>query len=184
MIPKLFQDASIRQAHPGVDDCPGCEKQLSINLRRLHDRGRHPTPGTEAVRSDRRAQPYQDQINRFCNRTWIRGLLDPAANARDRHDGYRLMDMYRKLGLHLEAMDPSVESGILQVGQRMSSGSRKVFPSLVKYTPSPNPPRTIRPPPAPEGGWHGKVNIRRRRQKLVRKHSVLPDPTRPRSLHP
>ena len=41
--------------------------------------------------------------------------------------------MYRKLGLHLESVNNPVESGILQVGQRVGSGRLKLLPSLVKF---------------------------------------------------
>jgi len=64
---------------------------------------------------------------------WIHGLIDPAANGRDRHDGYRLIQVFRKLGLHLESVNNPLESGILQVGQRVASGRLKVLPLLVKY---------------------------------------------------
>ena len=43
------------------------------------------------------------------------------------------MQVYRNLGLHLESTDNPVESGILNVWQRMHSGRLKVFASLVKY---------------------------------------------------
>jgi hypothetical protein len=64
---------------------------------------------------------------------WIPGLIDPAANGRDQADGRRLIQLYRKLGLQLETIDNSLESGILEVSQRMSSGRLKVFSSLSKY---------------------------------------------------
>jgi hypothetical protein len=64
---------------------------------------------------------------------WILGLIDPAANGRNQADGYRLIQMYRNLGLHLESITNPVESGILSVGQRMQSGRLKVFASLSKY---------------------------------------------------
>ena len=64
---------------------------------------------------------------------WIPGLIDPTANGRERSDGVRLSQMYRNLGLHLQHIDNSIESGILEVSQRMRSGRLKVFPSLSKY---------------------------------------------------
>ena len=64
---------------------------------------------------------------------WIPGLIDPEANGRDRMDGGRLIQYYQKLGLLLQYRDNSIESGILEVGQRMRSGRLKVFPSLTKY---------------------------------------------------
>jgi Terminase RNaseH-like domain len=64
---------------------------------------------------------------------WIPGLFDPAANGRNRSDGARLNQMYRTLGLELQHIDNSIESGIMEVSQRMQSGRLKVFPSLAKY---------------------------------------------------
>ena len=64
---------------------------------------------------------------------WIPGVIDPSANGRDPTDGERLIQIYRKHGLHLQAVDSQIESGILEVCQRMSSGRLKVFASLVKY---------------------------------------------------
>jgi hypothetical protein len=64
---------------------------------------------------------------------WIPGLFDPAGNGRNRNDGVRLNQMYQALGLHLEHIDNSIESGIIEVSRRMQSGRLKVFPSLAKY---------------------------------------------------
>jgi hypothetical protein len=64
---------------------------------------------------------------------WIPGLIDPSANGRDQMDGQRLIQIYRKHGLHLQAVDSRLESGILEVCQRMSSGRLKVFASLSRY---------------------------------------------------
>jgi hypothetical protein len=61
------------------------------------------------------------------------GLMDPAANGRNRSDGVRLIQMYQNLGLQLQHIDNSLESGIMEVSQRMQSGRLKVFPSLAKY---------------------------------------------------
>ncbi|MBZ5623535.1 MAG: hypothetical protein LAQ69_33155 [Acidobacteriia bacterium] len=64
---------------------------------------------------------------------WIPGVVDPAANGRNAVDGQRLIQLYRNHGLHLGAIDNPLESGILEVGQRMRSGRLKVFASLSKY---------------------------------------------------
>src|SRR5262249_32149997 len=64
---------------------------------------------------------------------WIPGLIDPFANGRNRADGLRLTQIYGDLGLHLQHVDNSIESGILEVSQRMCSGRLKVFPSLAQY---------------------------------------------------
>ena len=65
--------------------------------------------------------------------TWIPGLIDPTANGRNQTDGYRLIQLYQEHGLRLEGIENPVESGILDVWQRMSSGRLKVFASLGKY---------------------------------------------------
>jgi hypothetical protein len=64
---------------------------------------------------------------------WIPGLIDPTANGKSQSDGYRLIQTYRKLGLPLECVDNALESGILNVWQRMRSDRLKVFASLSKY---------------------------------------------------
>jgi len=64
---------------------------------------------------------------------WIPGLIDSAANGRNQADGQRLVQTYRKLGLDLSDIDNPIESGILNVWQRMHSGRLKVFASLSKY---------------------------------------------------
>ena len=63
---------------------------------------------------------------------WIPGLMDPTTKGRGQSDGDRLMQVYRALGLHLERVDNTFESGILNVRQRMQSGRLKVFASLSK----------------------------------------------------
>jgi hypothetical protein len=64
---------------------------------------------------------------------WIFGLIDPAGNARDQADGQSLLQMHRNLGLNLQSINNSLESGILDVRQLMNSGSLKVFDSLTKF---------------------------------------------------
>ena len=63
---------------------------------------------------------------------WIPGVIDPTSNGRNQMDGERLMQIYRKHRLHLQAVDSQIESGILEVCQRMSSGRLKVFASLAE----------------------------------------------------
>jgi len=63
---------------------------------------------------------------------WIPGLMDPAANGRERADGLQRMRDYRKLGLQLQGIDNKAESGIESVRQLMLSGQLKVFASLEK----------------------------------------------------
>jgi Terminase RNaseH-like domain len=64
---------------------------------------------------------------------WIPGLVDAVANGRSPADASRLTQIYRKLGLNLQTIDNPLESGVLDVWQRMQSGGLKVFASLSKY---------------------------------------------------
>lgn len=60
---------------------------------------------------------------------WIPGVIDPASTGANQHDGKRLIDAYKKLGLNLEFADNSVEAGIYEVWQRLSTGRLKIFRS-------------------------------------------------------
>jgi len=64
---------------------------------------------------------------------WIPGVVDPAARGRSQPDGRRLMDTYIELGLNLSYAVNAVESGILTVWQRFSTGKLKVFNSLRNF---------------------------------------------------
>lgn len=64
---------------------------------------------------------------------WILGLIDATGNGRVQADGFQLINDYRKLGLHFKAVGNPVESGILNIRERMNSGRLKVFASLSKY---------------------------------------------------
>jgi phage terminase large subunit-like protein len=64
---------------------------------------------------------------------WVPGLIDPAAQGRSQDDGEALIDLYAKLGLHLEPYDNAVEAGIYNVWERKSTGRLKVFRSLSNY---------------------------------------------------
>jgi hypothetical protein len=64
---------------------------------------------------------------------WIPGLIDAQANGRNQVDGARLIQMYRDLGLKLQTIDNPLESGVVNVWQRMHSGRLKVFASLAEY---------------------------------------------------
>ncbi len=64
---------------------------------------------------------------------WIPGVIDPAANGRSQIDGKRLVEQYKALGLDLEFADNSVEAGILEVWNRLSTGRLKFFNTLVNF---------------------------------------------------
>lgn len=61
---------------------------------------------------------------------WLLGHIDPSANGeRKQEDGEALTESYRKLGLNLELAKNSVEAGIYEVWQRLTTGRLKVFRS-------------------------------------------------------
>ena len=64
---------------------------------------------------------------------WIPGVIDPAARGRGQKDGISLMEVYRDLGLKLDAADHAVEAGIHDVQSLMEAGKFKVFKSLVNW---------------------------------------------------
>lgn len=64
---------------------------------------------------------------------WIPGVIDPASNGRNQHDGHQLIETYRNLGLDLETADNSVETGLYKVWQRLSTGRMKIFKSCQNW---------------------------------------------------
>ena len=64
---------------------------------------------------------------------WIPGVIDPAARGRNQKDGTRLIDDYVGLGLSLTCAINAVESGLLAVWQRLSTGRLKVFKGLQNF---------------------------------------------------
>lgn len=61
---------------------------------------------------------------------WIPGVIDPAARGRGQKDGERLFQLYLDLGLKLSPAKNSVEAGLLEVWQRLSTGRLKFFKTL------------------------------------------------------
>lgn len=64
---------------------------------------------------------------------WIPGVIDPAAGGRSQKDGTRLIDDYIDFKLKLNYAVNAVESGILAVWQRLSTGRLKVFTGLQNF---------------------------------------------------
>lgn len=64
---------------------------------------------------------------------WIPMVCDPAARGRSQHDGIQLLQQYKDLGLDIEVAKNSVESGIYEVWQRLSTGRFKVFQSCTNW---------------------------------------------------
>jgi hypothetical protein len=64
---------------------------------------------------------------------WIYGAIDPAARGRSQVDGEQLLQKYRDLGLNLQPAVNTVETGLYEVWQRLSTGRIKVFKSLSNW---------------------------------------------------
>lgn len=65
--------------------------------------------------------------------SWIPGAIDPAARGRSQKDGEQLLQLYLELGLDITVADNSVETGIYEVWQRLSTGRLKVFRSMSNW---------------------------------------------------
>ena len=63
----------------------------------------------------------------------LKGVIDPAARGRAQKDGEQLLKIYLDLGLHLSLADNSVEAGIYEFYQRLSSGRIKIFRTLQNF---------------------------------------------------
>ena len=64
---------------------------------------------------------------------WILGVIDPACLGSSQFDGRTLMEIYRKLGLHLGPAENAVEAGITEVWNLLVSGQLKVMASLTNW---------------------------------------------------
>lgn len=64
---------------------------------------------------------------------WIPGCIDPAARGRTQDDGTVLIDQYRENGLELYLAENALESGLLEVFERMSTGRLKIFSTLRNF---------------------------------------------------
>jgi hypothetical protein len=64
---------------------------------------------------------------------WIPGVIDPSARGRLVRDGEQLMADYVNLGLNLDKADNSVEAGLLQVWEALSTGRLKVFTTCLNW---------------------------------------------------
>ena len=91
---------------------------------------------------------------------WIAGAIDPASRGRSQKDGQNLLESYIQLGLILTKADNSVESGLYDVFELLSTGRLKVFSTL------PN--------------WFKEYRLYRRDEKghVVKEHDHLMDATR------
>lgn len=91
---------------------------------------------------------------------WIPGVIDPASNGSSQINGERLIVQYQALGLILTKAENSVDAGILEVWQRLSTGRLKVFSTM--------------------NNWFAEYRLYRRDEngKIVKKFDHLMDATR------
>ena len=91
---------------------------------------------------------------------WIPGVIDPASRGRNQADGQKLAQTYRDLGLKLTFAKNTVEAGLYEVWQGLSSGRIKVFSTL--------------------NNWFAEYRIYRRdvNGHVVKEHDHLMDATR------
>lgn len=63
---------------------------------------------------------------------WIPGAIDPASAGSNQKDGEQLLKLYRAQGLTLTGADNTVEAGIFDVYERLTTGRLKVFSTCTK----------------------------------------------------
>lgn len=80
-----------------------------------------------------RCEPHQHAHAIKMRGEWIPGVIDPAAHGSNQMDGRKFLEVYRDLGLDLTPADNAVESGILKVDDRQTSGRLKVMAGLTHY---------------------------------------------------
>lgn len=64
---------------------------------------------------------------------WLPGVIDPNSDRKSEAGGTELFTLYDNLGLNLSKANNSVETGLLDVFQRLSSGRLKVFSHLSNW---------------------------------------------------
>jgi len=91
---------------------------------------------------------------------WVPGVIDHAAHGRSQVDGQNLYQLYINQGLNLFNANKSVEAGLYNVWQMLSTNKLKVFASLVN--------------------WFAEFRIYRRDEngKIVKENDHLMDATR------
>ena len=64
---------------------------------------------------------------------WMPGVIDPASRGRSQIDGTQLMSLYVDQGLKLTPANNSVESGLFEMWDRMTTGRLKVFKTCTEW---------------------------------------------------
>lgn len=79
-----------------------------------------------------RAEPVIHAAGIKARGAWIPGAIDPASRGRSQIDGKDLMNMYKDNGLKLVPAINSVETGLYEVWEALSTGKLKVFNSCTE----------------------------------------------------
>ena len=77
--------------------------------------------------------PHQHAVAIKTRGEWMRGVSDPAAAGSTQEDGRRLIDSYKKSGLHLKVAENTVEAGLSQVWTRIRERRMLVFNTLSNF---------------------------------------------------
>ena len=64
---------------------------------------------------------------------WMRGVIDPASSGSNQIDGRKLIDIYARLGLHLEPAVNAVEAGLTETWNLLVSGRLVVQEHLTNW---------------------------------------------------
>jgi hypothetical protein len=80
-----------------------------------------------------RAEPVIHAAGIKAKGDWIPGAIDPASRGRSQIDGKDLMNMYIDNGLKLVPAVNSVETGLYEVWEALSTGKLKVFNSCTQF---------------------------------------------------
>jgi phage terminase large subunit-like protein len=65
--------------------------------------------------------------------SWIPGVIDPASRGRSQVDGIKLMTMYKEMLPYLYPAKNEVDSGLVNMYNRIASGKLKVFSTLKNF---------------------------------------------------
>ena len=80
-----------------------------------------------------RAEPVIHSAGIKSRGEWIPGAIDPASRGRSQIDGKDLMNMYKDNGLDLVPANNSVETGLYECWEALSTGKLKVFNSCLQF---------------------------------------------------
>lgn len=89
-----------------------------------------PDSGVTYIYSEMKAvekQPHEYARTMSLRGPWIKGVIDPAANNRNQHDGEQIMQLLIAEGVKIFKADNAVEAGIYKVWEMLHNGKLKIF---------------------------------------------------------